>query len=77
MLPEMSVMHLEVGTLPTTGWKSQLPEERGWIKIEKYYISRITITYYPIGGNCFYKASFSSTLSPNLRPFYKFMGTAV
>lgn len=77
VLPEMSVIYAEVGAKPASGWKSQLPEGTGLVVIEKYYISRVIITFYPVGGGYFYRAAFSSSLSPSLRGFYKFAGTAV
>lgn len=77
VLPETSAIYAEVGAKPAAGWKSQLPEGMGLVVIEKYYISRVIITFYPVGGGYFYRAAFTSSLSPSLRSFYKFTGTAV
>ena len=77
VLPEKSVLFSEVGAKPSSGWKSQLPEGMGVVRIEKYYLSRIVIMFYPMNGGYFFQGAFSSNISPNLRPFVRYTGTAV
>ena len=77
VMPEKSVLFTEIGAKPSSGWKSQLPEGMGIVRIEKYYLSRINILFYSMNGGYFFQGAFSSSTSPNLRPFVKYIGTAV
>lgn len=76
-MPSTSIFLVEVGAKPSSGWKSQLPEGMGIAKIEKYYLSRVAIFFYPMNGGYFYQGAFTSSSSPSLQPFYKYIGTRI
>ena len=74
-LPDNSVFTHDVSIRNDSGWQKQLPEDYGYVKIEKKYNSRVYIFYYPISAKHFYLCTYNSNNSPSLIGWHQFVGT--
>ena len=74
-LPDNSIFTHDVSVRSSFGWQKQIPEDYGYVKIEKKYNSRVYIFYYPVDGKCFYLCTYNSNNSPSLIGWHQFNGT--
>lgn len=76
-MPDNSQFSCSIGTLPSSGWKSQMPEGYGMLRITRIDLGRVNMEYFPRDGGYHFIGTFSSSNTPNLGYWYKYTGTQV
>ena len=77
-IPDYGVFLGECSTRTSSGWKSQLPADYAFLKIEKLYNSRVVLHCYPIGkpGNM-YISAYNYNDSPSFKGWYRYTGAGI
>lgn len=76
-MPDNSQFLCSIGNLPSSGWKHQMPEGYGMLRITRIDLGRVNMEYFPRDGGYFYVGTFSNTNTPNLGYWYKYVGNKI